>query len=114
MFPDRSPDPRNPVAGPRRETHHSVVLKLDQVDQSGSAAGWHSVVPVSSIGAGLARGYIGYSVVPVLLGRVWIRLGIIVYMDNKNNKDNRNRLDWTWVLPILWAMLIFSLIIIGS
>jgi len=110
-FPGWAPDPRISVAGPDQETHHSVVLKLDQVGQSGSAAGWHSVVPVSGVGAGWGLAYIVYSLVPVWC---YIVMGIIVYMDNKNNKDNRDRLDWTWVLPILWAMLIFSLIIIGS
>ena len=59
------PTPRISVAGPDEETHHSVVLKLDLVDQSGSARGWHSVVPAIGILAGLAGVYIVYSVVPV-------------------------------------------------
>jgi len=72
-------DPRISVAGPDEETHHSVVLKQDQVDQSGSAGCWHSVVPVPWLGAGLARVYIEYSVVPVwgILARVWIEMVIM-------------------------------------
>ena len=62
------PTPRISVAGPDEETHHSVVLKQDQVDQSGSAAGWHSVVPARGRLAGLADSYIVYSVVPVWAG----------------------------------------------
>jgi len=59
------PTPRISVAGPDQETHHSVVLKLDQVDQSGSAGCWHSVVPARYRLAGLAGVYIVYSLVPV-------------------------------------------------
>lgn len=71
------PTPRISVAGPDGETHHSVVLKQDQVDQSGSAAGWHSVVPVRDRLAGLARVYIGYSLVPVWQGRFYIEIVMI-------------------------------------
>jgi hypothetical protein len=71
------PTPRISVAGPDEETHHSVVLKLDQVDQSGSAAGWHSVVPARGRGAGLAGVYIGYSVVPVWYSWFYIEMVIM-------------------------------------
>jgi hypothetical protein len=73
------PTPRISVAGPGQETHHSVVLKLDQVVSFGSAGRRHSVVPARGRGAGLARVYIEYSVVPVwgILARVWIEIGII-------------------------------------
>jgi hypothetical protein len=68
------PTPRISVAGPDEETHHSVVLKQDQVVSFGSAAGWHSVVPVPWLGAGWGLVWIGYSVVPVW---VYIEMGII-------------------------------------
>ena len=68
------PTPRISVAGPGQETHHSVVLKQDQVDQSGSAGRRHSVVPAIGILAGWGLVYIEYSVVPVW---VYIEIGIM-------------------------------------
>ena len=47
------------------------------MDQSGSAAGWHSVVPARGRLAGLADSYIVYSVVPVWAGPFYREIGMI-------------------------------------
>lgn len=112
-IPRISPAPGVSVVGPGQEAQHSVVLKLDQQDPWETAAGWHSVVPVPGIGASRGLGWIDYSVVPVWMGLVWLELGIIVYMERNKRRDYRDRMDWTWVLPILWAMLIFILLFIS-